>query len=78
MQACIGTHTAVNITSNKLMNNWLRVVFIDCVYTLRPGDACMDGLLQERRNFIANTLELRLSGTNPLICQKTRLSLVGS
>ena len=27
-----------------------------------------DGLVQERRNSIANTLELRLSCTNPLIC----------
>ena len=29
---------------------------------------CIDGLMQERRNSIANTLELRLSCTNPSIC----------
>ena len=29
----------------------------------------IDGLVQERCNSIANTLELRLSCTNPLICQ---------
>ena len=29
-----------------------------------------DGLAQERRNSIANTLELYLSCTNPLICQQ--------
>ena len=28
----------------------------------------IDGLLQERRNSIANALELRRSGTNPSIC----------
>ena len=28
----------------------------------------IDGLVQERRNSIANALELRLSCTNPLIC----------
>ena len=27
----------------------------------------MDGLVQERHNYIANALELRLSGTNPAI-----------
>ena len=30
----------------------------------------MDGLVQKRRNSIANTLELRLSCTNPSICEK--------
>ena len=30
----------------------------------------MDGLVQERRNFIANVLELHLSFTNPLIFAK--------
>ena len=29
----------------------------------------IDGLVQERRNSIANALELRLSCTNPLICR---------
>ena len=29
---------------------------------------CLDGLMQERHNSIANALELRLSGTNPSIC----------
>ena len=28
----------------------------------------LDGLIQERRNSIANALELRLSCTNPSIC----------
>ena len=28
-----------------------------------------DGLVQERRNYVANTLELRLSCTNPSICR---------
>ena len=31
-------------------------------------DACIDGLVQERRNSIANAMELRLSYTNPSIC----------
>ena len=31
-------------------------------------DACIDGLVQERRNSIANALELRLSCTNPSMC----------
>ena len=30
----------------------------------------LDGLVQERRNSIANTLELRLSCTNPSYCDK--------
>ena len=41
------------------------------------GDWCLwrlidhiDGLVQERRNSIANALELRLYCTNPLICNK--------
>ena len=38
------------------------------VDSLRPNDTCMrqfDGLMQERRNSIANALELRISCTNP-------------
>ena len=31
---------------------------------------CFDGLVQERRNSIANALELRLSCINPAICTK--------
>ena len=31
-------------------------------------DIYIDGLVQERRNSIANALELRLSCTNPSIC----------
>ena len=31
----------------------------------------LDGLVQERHNFIANTLELHLSCTNPLILSLT-------
>ena len=34
---------------------------------LRPSDTYISGLEQERRNSIANALELRLSYTNPLI-----------
>ena len=34
----------------------------------------IDGLVQERRNSIANALELRLSGTNPSRCPCTELS----
>ena len=33
-----------------------------------PGDH-IDGLMQERRNSIANALELQLSYTNPSICK---------
>ena len=29
----------------------------------------IDGLMQEKSNSIANTLELRISFTNPLICK---------
>ena len=32
-----------------------------------PGPYHFDGLMQERRNSIANALELRLSCTNPSI-----------
>ena len=34
---------------------------------LVPYDYHIDGLMPERRNYIANALELRLSCTNPLI-----------
>ena len=34
---------------------------------LRPGDAYIDGLVQERRNSSALAMELRLSCTNSLI-----------
>ena len=37
------------------------------IYTLGDYICYMDGLVQERRNSIANALELRLSCTNPLI-----------
>ena len=30
--------------------------------------SCIDGLMYERRNSIANALELRLSCTKPLVC----------
>ena len=43
-------------------------IYLGCQYlsnSLRPGDAYIDGLMQERRNSIANALELRLSCTNP-------------
>ena len=35
--------------------------------TIQFCDAYIDGLVQERRNSIANALELRLSCTNPSI-----------
>ena len=34
----------------------------------------IDGLVQERRNSIANALELRLSYTNPSICYDKKLT----
>ena len=42
-------------------------IYIDCQYlnnSLRPGDAYIYGLMQERRNSIANALELHFSCTN--------------
>ena len=33
----------------------------------------INGLMQERRNSIANALELRLSRTNPSICHKSKI-----
>ena len=37
------------------------------------GSYFVDGLMQERRNSIANALELRLSCTNPSMCQVVTL-----
>ena len=36
-------------------------------------DEYIDGLVQERHNTIANALELRLSCTNPSMCQTNKL-----
>ena len=35
------------------------------IYSFQPDVYKIDGLLQERRNSIANAMELRLSCTNP-------------
>ena len=45
--------------------------------TAQFADAYVDGLVQERRNSIANALELRLSSTNPsiyLVCNQFSMS----
>ena len=47
---------------NPLLNNWTNS---GVVSDLRCLTAHVDGLVQERRNSIANALELRLSCTNP-------------
>ena len=49
-----------------LFNNWQ--LFVSYI---RQDNACrrqIDGLVQERRNSIANALELRLSCINPSKC----------
>ena len=45
-------------------------------YILTPDVEHIDGLVQERRNFIANALELRLSCINPLICSKCAVRII--
>ena len=39
------------------------------VYARTLDMSNVDGLMQEKRNFIANTLQLRLSCTNRSMCQ---------
>ena len=63
------------VNLNKLLNKqssclWL---FIQC-----HCNGYVDGLVQERRNFIANALELYLSCTNPSMWWWWRLVITGS
>ena len=54
-----------------LLQIWIYNELIVQLYvTIYLLNLYIDGLMQERRNSIANALELRLSGTNPLILEK--------
>ena len=41
------------------------MIIYDCANDIPIMEHNIDGLMQERRDFIANALELRLSCTNP-------------
>ena len=54
-----------------LFGVWVPIIFLHEVIAADP-DFDIDGLVHERRNSIANALELRLSCTNPLICKYSK------
>ena len=59
------SHCRLLKTERKRLSWWLLYCHLN---PLQPHEAYIDGLVQERRNSIANALELRLSFTNQLIC----------
>ena len=55
----------VKIWYFNLFISWFDVLWYGLQYSNDLSRACNNGLVQERRNSIANALELRLSCTNP-------------
>ena len=64
--------------SNQYTPLQLRWAGLQWVNTLRPSNAYINGLVQERHNSSALAMELCLSCTNPLICNSERIVLLGS
>ena len=57
---------AINVT--HFFSNFIKYFLFFKVNLVRPCDAYIDGLMQERLIFIANALELRLPCIKPTVC----------